>query len=64
MNTHGIDSKYKHSPIKDTTVQYLILPSESKEVSAAGRGSFGFRNRYMAKRRVMRTIRRIRREHA
>lgn len=65
MNTHGINSfKQKQSPIADTTVQYLVMPSESKDVSAAGRGSFGFRNRYLAKRRVLRTIRRLRREHA
>ena len=46
----------------DVFVQYLVVPSEPKDVAAAGRGTFGFRNRYLAKRQVIRTIRRLRRE--
>lgn len=49
------------SPISDTSVHYLILPSESKDVAAAGRGSFAFHNRYLAKQRMLRTFRRLRR---
>lgn len=64
MYTLGFSDKQKQSNTKDTSARYLILPSESKEVAAAGRGSFGFRNRYLAKRSVMRTIRRLRHEHA
>lgn len=63
MNTRDIISKQKHSPIAETSVQYLVMPSESKDVSAAGRGTYGFRNRYMAKRSVLRAIRRLRREN-
>jgi len=61
MRTHSLSGKQKHMPIANTSVQYILLPSEPKEVTAAGRGTFGFRNRYLAKRRMMRTIRRLRR---
>lgn len=64
MYTLGFSGKQKQSPNTDTSIHYLLLPSESKDVAAAGRGTFGFRNRYLAKRSVIRTIRRLRREHA
>lgn len=56
-------SKHKNVPASENFVQYLILPSEPKETVGPimGRQSFGFRNRYLAKRQIMRTIRRIRR---
>jgi hypothetical protein len=62
MQSLGFSDKQKRSSKLDNYTQYLALPSEPKDVMAASRGSFGFRNRYLAKRRVMRTIRRIRRE--
>lgn len=56
--------KQKRSSEWNTYTQYLALPTETKDVATASRGSFGFRNRYLAKRRLLRTIRRIRHEHA
>jgi hypothetical protein len=64
MYTPSYEGKQRHAPISNTNVQYLILPSEPRYVTAAVRGSFGFRNRYLAKRQMMRAIRRLRREHA
>jgi len=65
MHTNDFsDDKHKYAPIANTSVRYLILPSESKEVTHANRGSFGFRNRYIAKHGVIRAFRRLRREHA
>ena len=62
MQTLGFNGKQKRSSEISQYAQYLALPSEPKDVAAAGRGMFGFRNRYLAKRRVLRTIRRLRRE--
>jgi hypothetical protein len=62
MYRFGFSSKENDSSTKDVFVHYLVVPSEPKEVAAAGRGTFGFRNRYLAKRQVIRTIRRLRRE--
>ena len=62
MHNFSFGSKDKNPSTTDVFVHYLVLPSEPKEVAAAGRGSFGFRNRYLAKRQVIRTIRRLRRE--
>ncbi|HUB93127.1 MAG TPA: hypothetical protein VMB52_01345 [Verrucomicrobiae bacterium] len=63
MQSIGFNSKQKRSSEQQkNVVQYLALPTEPKEITAAARGSFGFRNRYLAKRQVLRTIRRIRRE--
>ncbi len=39
---------------------YLVARSESKEIAAAGRGTFGVRTRYLAKYRMLRTLRRLR----
>jgi hypothetical protein len=65
---------YKHQAIDEQTktpimsaesfAQYLILSSEPQEIVRTTRLSFSFRNRYLAKRRVMRTIRRLRRTQA
>lgn len=62
MRSLGFTDKQKRSSeqLKEYA-QYLPMPAESKEITAAARGSFGFRNRYLAKRRVLRTIRRLRR---
>lgn len=64
MYKTGLSSKQKHVPITNTSVQYLILPSESKDVAAANRGLFGFRNRYITKHRMLRAIRKLRKENA
>jgi hypothetical protein len=64
MNTSSFSGKQKQSPIANTSVQYLVLPSEPKEVTAAGRGTFGFRNRYMAKHGMIRALRQMRRNQA
>ena len=64
MYTSGSGNLQKQSSIVDTSACYLILPSESKDVAAAGRGSLGFRNRYLVRRRVLRTIQHLRRERA
>ena len=63
MHTIGNVRKYKNLPASESFVQYLVLPSEPEETSAATAvcSSFGFRNRYLTKRRVMRNIRRLRR---
>ena len=61
MNAHGFREKQIRPSQTDIAMQYLVMPSEPKEVIAAGRGSFGFRNRYLAKRRVLHTIKRMRR---
>ncbi len=61
MNTFSFAShKNKHSP-SIMEVQYLALASEPKDVTLAGRGSFGYHSRYLAKRRLIRTMRRLRR---
>ena len=61
MNQFSIrDRKNKHPPTSLAGVQYLALSSEPKEVTAASRGSFGYHNRYLAKRRLMRAVRRLR----
>lgn len=62
MNTSSFSGKQKHSPIANTSVQYLRLASESKEVTAAGRGTFGFRNRYLTKHRMVRALRKVHRD--
>lgn len=63
MYTIGNVRKHKNLPASESFVQYFILSSEPKETAAVtGRSSFQFRNRYLAKRQVMRTIRRLRRE--
>jgi hypothetical protein len=64
MQTLGFNGKQKRSSQIDVYAQYLALPSEPKDVTVAGRGTFGFRNRYLAKRQVLRTIRRLRRQNA
>jgi hypothetical protein len=64
MHTTGFSDKQKHAPIANTSVQYLVLPSESKAVTAANRGLFGFHNRYITKYRMMRAFRKLRRENA
>lgn len=62
MQPVSFSSKQKRSSESEMTyVRYLETPSEPKEIAAAARGSFGFRNRYLAKRRVLRTIRHLRR---
>jgi len=61
MRRFSFSSKQNNTDTNDMFVHYLVMPSESKDV-AAGRGTFGFRNRYLAKRQVIRTIRRLRRE--
>lgn len=63
MHRLNFSGKQKRSSEPEIYTQYLIVPSESKEVTSASRGTFGFRNRYLAKRRMIRAIRRIRREH-
>jgi hypothetical protein len=63
MEPHTFSDKQKRSSKTESYSQYLIIPSEPKEVTAAARGSFSFRNRYLAKRRVLRTIRQLRRGH-
>ncbi len=60
----AIDLKNKRSPANKVELHYLVLSAEPKDVKAASRGTFGFRNRYLAKRRVIRTIHRLRRERA
>jgi hypothetical protein len=61
MQSISFNSKQKRSSEqKNVYVQYLASPTEPKEITAAARGSFGFRNRYLAKRQVLRTFRRIR----
>lgn len=62
MYTTGLSDKQKNTPIANTSVRYLILPSESRDVTAANRGLFGFRNRYIAKRRMLRAFRKLRKE--
>jgi len=62
MRRFSFSSKQNNTDTNDMFVHYLVMPSESKDVAAAGRGTFGFRNRYLAKRQVIRTIRRLRRE--
>lgn len=62
MYKFSFSSKQNNTDTNDMFVHYLVMPSESKDVAAAGRGTFGFRNRYLAKRQVIRTIRRLRRE--
>jgi hypothetical protein len=62
MNQFNLrDRKHKHAPAAYAEVQYLTLASEPKEVTAASRGSFTYHHRYLAKRRLMRTLRRLRR---
>ncbi len=63
MYRHSASGRHTKTPavVTETFAQYLILPSEPEEVIGAANVSFGFRNRYMTKRRVMRIIRRIRR---
>jgi hypothetical protein len=63
MRTISFGGKHKNLLVSEDFVQYLILSSEPKETASleAGRRSFDFPNRYIAKRRVMRTIRRLRR---
>jgi len=56
-----VNGKEKQRPV-EMQYQYLVAASEPKYVTAASRGRFGFRNRYLAKRSVLRTFRRIRRE--
>jgi len=53
--------KHKQPPAATIWVQYLAPASEPKEVAAASRGSFTYHHRYLAKRRLMRTLRRLRR---
>ncbi|HUB93636.1 MAG TPA: hypothetical protein VMB52_03980 [Verrucomicrobiae bacterium] len=66
MRNISFGSKHKNPLANESFVQYLILPSEPAEASSIGpmRESFAFRNRYLAKRQVMRTIRRLRRTQA
>ena len=64
MQTTGFSGKQKNAPIANTSVHYLILPSESRDVAAANRGLFGFRNRYVTKHRVLRAFRKLRKENA
>lgn len=59
FNTHGY--KQKEIPAKNNEGHYLILASEPVDHLTTGHFSFNFRNRYLAKRRVMRTVRRLRR---
>lgn len=62
MNQFSLrDRKNRHLPTTIAEVQYLALASEPKEVAAASRGSFTYHHRYLAKRRLMRTLRRLRR---
>jgi hypothetical protein len=63
MQTLGFNGQQKRSSEISQYTQYLALPSESKDVTIAGRGTFGFRNRYLTKRKVLRTIRRLRRQN-
>ncbi|HEY4160884.1 MAG TPA: hypothetical protein VGM08_02365 [Candidatus Saccharimonadales bacterium] len=63
MYRHKASYKHTKTPatLADMFAQYLILPSEPEEAVGTARVSFSFRNRYLTKRRVMRTIRRLRR---
>lgn len=40
---------------------YLLLAGEPKDVRLASRGTYGFRNRYLAKQRMLRTFRKMHR---
>ncbi len=61
MNQFSIrDHKNKHSPTSLTGVEYLALSSEPKDVIAASRGSFSYHSRYLAKRRLLRVVHRLR----
>ena len=64
MQVSSLNDKQKHSPVTNTSVQYLISPSEPRDVAAANRGLYGFRNRYITKYRMARAFRKLRREHA
>lgn len=63
MYRHKASDKQTKTPATPAgmVTQYLILPSEPQEIVRTARLSFSFRNRYLTKRRVMRTIRRLRR---
>jgi len=41
--------------------EYLVFRHEPKDVRLASRGSYGFRNTYMLKRRLVRSFRKTRR---
>ena len=53
--------KHKNTPTI-MGVQYLAMASEPQESTGAGHLSFTYHNRYLAKRRVMRNVRRLRRD--
>jgi hypothetical protein len=59
MYAFGAKGDRKHT-LQNTYIpgEYLRLRDEPREVRVASRGTYGFRNRYLLKRRVMRTIRR------
>jgi hypothetical protein len=58
LGTKG-DRKHTHPNIY-IPGEYLLLASEPKDVQVASRGSYGFRNRYLAKQHMLRTLRKIR----
>jgi hypothetical protein len=60
MYTFGAKGDRKHTP-RNTYIpgEYLLLGSEPKDVMSAGRGTYSFRNRYLLKRRIIRTMRRL-----
>lgn len=47
---------------KDYQVHYLILSSEPADNQTSGRITFYYHNRYLAKRRMMRHLRRLRKD--
>jgi len=49
-------------PYSDTQVQYLILKSEPEDRFAIDRPVFYYQNRYLAKRRMLRRLRQLRRD--
>lgn len=40
--------------------EYLLLASEPKDVRSASRGTYGFCERYLARQRMLRTVRKLR----
>jgi len=60
MYALGSKGDRKHTPANTYIPgEYLLFSSEPKDVRSASRGTYGFRNRYLLKRRVIRTMRRL-----
>ena len=60
MYAFGTQGDRKHTGLNTYIPgQYLLLSGESKDVRVASRGSIGFSNRYLLKRRMLRSIRRL-----